>query len=104
MHAKLNVFLKICHNSETAVEVIEIIVLFDLSITKKQQLRIVYSGLKVYDQKIRFGGERGRRYQYNKNRSSGFVDKKVQVGNDQEKAQSEKDSHFKNRGGKKQTN
>ena len=27
--------------------------------------------------------------------------KKVQVGKDQEKAQSEKDSHFKNRGGKK---
>ena len=30
--------------------------------------------------------------------------KKVQVGNDQEKAQPEKDSHLKNRGGKKQTN
>ena len=34
-----------------------------------------------------------------------FVNKipnrKVQVGKDQEKAQSEKDSHFKNRGGKK---
>ena len=29
---------------------------------------------------------------------------KVQVGIDQEKAQSEKDSHSKNRGGKKQTN
>ena len=29
---------------------------------------------------------------------------KVQVGKDQEKAQSEKDSHSKNRGGKKQTN
>ena len=28
---------------------------------------------------------------------------KVQVGKDQEKAQSEKDSHSKNRGGKKQT-
>ena len=27
--------------------------------------------------------------------------KNVQVGKDQEKAQSEKDSHFKNRGGKK---
>ena len=27
--------------------------------------------------------------------------KKVQVGNDQEKTQSEKDSHSKNRGGKK---
>ena len=27
---------------------------------------------------------------------------KKQVGKDQEKAQSEKDSHFKNRGGKKQ--
>ena len=26
---------------------------------------------------------------------------KVQIGNDQEKAQSEKDSHSKNRGGKK---
>ena len=38
------------------------------------------------------------------NRSSGFAaksDKKVQVGKDQEKAQSEKDSHSKNRGGKK---
>ena len=33
-----------------------------------------------------------------------LVRKKVQVGNDQEKAQSEKDSHSKNRGGKKQTN
>ena len=30
--------------------------------------------------------------------------KKVQVGKDQEKTQSEKDSHSKNRGGKKQTN
>ena len=30
--------------------------------------------------------------------------KKEQVGKDQEKAQSEKDSHSKNRGGKKQTN
>ena len=29
---------------------------------------------------------------------------KVQVGKDQEKAQSEKDSHSKNRGGKKKTN
>ena len=28
-------------------------------------------------------------------------DEKVQVGKDQEKAQSEKDSHSKNRGGKK---
>ena len=34
-----------------------------------------------------------------------IVYEKVQVGNDQEKAQSEKDSHSKNRGGKKnQTN
>ena len=30
-----------------------------------------------------------------------ITDKKVQVGKDQEKAQSEKDSHSKNRGGKK---
>ena len=30
-----------------------------------------------------------------------IVDKKIQVGKDQEKAQSEKDSHSKNRGGKK---
>ena len=30
--------------------------------------------------------------------------KKVQVGKDQEKAQPEKDSHSKNRGGKKQIN
>ena len=29
------------------------------------------------------------------------MEKKVQVGNDQEKAQSEKDSHSKNRGEKK---
>ena len=29
------------------------------------------------------------------------IKKKVQVGKDQEKAQSEKDSHSKNRGGKK---
>ena len=33
-----------------------------------------------------------------------FVLEKVQVGDDQEKAQSEKDSHSKNRGEKKQTN
>ena len=32
---------------------------------------------------------------------SGPLYKKVQVGKDQEKAQSEKDSHSKNRGGKK---
>ena len=31
-------------------------------------------------------------------------EKEVQVGNDQEKAQTEKNSHTKNRGGKKQTN
>ena len=30
-----------------------------------------------------------------------YINKKVQVGKDQEKAQSEKDSHSKNRGGKK---
>ena len=30
-----------------------------------------------------------------------YIQKKVQVGKDQEKAQSEKDSHSKNRGGKK---
>ena len=30
-----------------------------------------------------------------------FLYEKVQVGKDQEKAQSEKDSHSKNRGGKK---
>ena len=30
-----------------------------------------------------------------------YLHKKVQVGKDQEKAQSEKDSHSKNRGGKK---
>ena len=33
-----------------------------------------------------------------------LVSLKEQVGKDQEKAQSEKDSHSKNRGGKKQTN
>ena len=33
-----------------------------------------------------------------------ITNNKVQVGKDQEKAQSEKDSHSKNRGGKKQTN
>ena len=33
-----------------------------------------------------------------------FTFKKVQVGKDQEKAQSEKDSHSTNRGGKNQTN
>ena len=33
--------------------------------------------------------------------SSANISKKVQVGKDQEKAQSEKDSHSKNRGGKK---
>ena len=32
------------------------------------------------------------------------IRKKVQVGKDQEKAQSEKDVHSKNRGGKNQTN
>ena len=34
----------------------------------------------------------------------GYNNKKVQVGKDQEKAQSEKDSHSKNRGGKKPNN
>ena len=34
-------------------------------------------------------------------RKNTFYIKKVQVGKDQEKAQSEKDSHSKNRGGKK---
>ena len=33
-----------------------------------------------------------------------FTGKKVQVGKDQEKAQSERDSHSKTRGGKNQTN
>ena len=33
-----------------------------------------------------------------------YEEKKVQVGKDQEKAQSEKDFHSKNRGGKNQTN
>ena len=36
--------------------------------------------------------------------SGRLLGKKVQVGKDQEKAQSEKDSHSKNRGGKNQTN
>ena len=35
------------------------------------------------------------------NKVSQFYHEKVQVGKDQEKAQSEKDSHSKNRGGKK---
>ena len=34
-------------------------------------------------------------------RREGLSEKKVHVGKDQEKAQSEKDSHSKNRGGKK---
>ena len=33
-----------------------------------------------------------------------IMNNKVQVGKDQEKAQSERDSYSKNRGGKKQTN
>ena len=40
---------------------------------------------------------------YNRNTENGKLmtySRKVQVGNDQEKAQSEKDSHSKNRGGK----
>ena len=37
-------------------------------------------------------------------RLMGFQHKKVQVGKDQEKAQSERDSHSKIRGGKKKTN
>ena len=36
--------------------------------------------------------------------SCGEKFKKVQVGKDQENAQSEKDSHSKNQGGKNQTN
>ena len=36
-----------------------------------------------------------------KSRSKILLQKKVQVGKDQEKAQSEKDSHSKNRSGKK---
>ena len=46
---------------------------------------------KTFDKEIRLNK---RRYKQDK-------DKKVQVGKDQEKAQSEKDSHSKNRGGKK---
>ena len=38
---------------------------------------------------------------HNKIMKTGPQIKKVQVGKDQEKAQSEKDSHSKNRGGKK---
>ena len=34
----------------------------------------------------------------------GSLNEEVQVGKDQEKVQSEKDSHSKNRGGKNQTN
>ena len=43
------------------------------------------------------------KYQLNYGRSfdDQFTDRKVQVSKDQEKAQSEKDSHSKNRGGKK---
>ena len=37
-----------------------------------------------------------------KNSLTGKKNSKVQVGKDQEKAQSEKDPHSKNRGGKKQ--
>ena len=40
----------------------------------------------------------------NSNQRSHTYHQKVQVGKDQEKAQSERDSHSKNRGGKKQTN
>ena len=46
---------------------------------------------KTFDKEIRLNK---RRYKQDK-------DKKVQVGKYQEKAQSEKDSHSKNRGGKK---
>ena len=38
------------------------------------------------------------------NRRVKIIQRKVQVGKDQEKAQSERDSHSKNRGGKKPTN
>ena len=38
---------------------------------------------------------------YNQGYSPLITSKKVQVGKDQEKAQSERDSHSKNRGGKK---
>ena len=40
----------------------------------------------------------------NKTHFSDFLGEKVQKGNDQEKAQSEKESHSKNRGGKNQIN
>ena len=44
----------------------------------------------------------GCRNKYQMNALAMYYDpKKVQVGKDQEKAQSEKDSHSKNRGGKK---
>ena len=42
-----------------------------------------------------FGSLRQQEYMFE------ILNKKVQVGKDQEKAQSEKDSHSKNRGGKK---
>ena len=44
------------------------------------------------------------KFQNHRNSGSGEDKKNVQVGKDQEKAQSEKDSHTKNRGGKNQTN
>ena len=45
--------------------------------------------------------ERGHNSEKKKNTGHLFFHEEVQVGKDQEKAQSEKDSHSKNRGGKK---
>ena len=47
------------------------------------------------------GASRGPAYPTHPLHTLSLISKKVQVGKDQEKAQSEKDSHSKNRGGKK---
>ena len=54
-----------------------------------------------YKDVVDFGSQHKKKI---KSKNNMMKKKKVQVGKDQEKAQSEKDSHSKNRGGKKQTN
>ena len=62
--------------------------------------------LETVENKLQYGADNAKDWSrknkmhihYNK---TSYMKKKVQVGKDQEKAQSEKDSHSKNRGGKK---
>ena len=70
----------------------------------ENQPECVFRGLRAWKDVDYVRTCRKRRTASAKQVAYQITGKKVQVGKDQEKAQSEKDSHSKNRGGKKQTN